>query len=131
MHSRFDSAASNWPELMTSAVARLFTKLTLRLFQFLAYAEGALLPSILIIAVYHWITGQASVLVAIIGASHGTVFTVYLLIVPVVARLLKWSWRTTSIALSVAFVPFATWNFERKIHDDIVRRLGIQSGNCV
>ncbi len=108
---------------MASTIARISTKSTLRLFQFLAYAEGALLPSILIIAVYHWTTGQASVLVAIIGASHGTVFTAYLLIVPVVARLLKWSWRTTSIALSVAFVPFATWNFERKIHADIIHRL--------
>ncbi len=108
---------------MSGSLARFSVKATLRLFQFLAYAEGGLLPSILIIAVYHWITGQASVLVAIIGASHGTVFTAYLLIVPIVARLLKWPWRTTSIALSVAFVPFATWNFERKIHGDIIRRL--------
>lgn len=108
---------------MSSAFAKFFTKVTLRIFQFLAYAEGGLLPSILIIAVYHWITGRAGVLVAIIGATHGTVFTAYILIVPIVARLLKWSWRTTSIALSVAFVPFATWNFERKIHGDIVRKL--------
>ncbi len=107
---------------MSGNLARISTKATLRLFQFLAYAEGGLLPSILIIAIYHWITGRASMLVAIIGATHGTVFTAYILIVPVVARLLKWSWRTTSIALSVAFVPFATWNFERKIHGDIVKK---------
>lgn len=108
---------------MSISLARFFTKATLRLFQFLAYAEGGLLPSILLVAVYHWITGRASVLVAIVGATHGTIFTAYILIVPVIARLLKWPWRTTSIALSVAFVPFATWNFERKIHGDIIGRL--------
>lgn len=108
---------------MAGNFARYSTKATLRLFQFLAYAEGGLLPSILIIAVFHWITGRAGVLVAIIGATHGTVFTAYILIVPIVARLLRWPWRTTSIALSVAFVPFATWNFERKIHGDIVTRI--------
>lgn len=99
------------------------TTATLRIFQFLAYAEGGLLPSILIVAVYHWITGRASVLVAIVGATHGTVFTAYILIVPVIARLLRWPWRTTSIAFSVAFIPFATWNFEHRIHGDIVKRI--------
>lgn len=108
---------------MAGTFGRNATKATLRLFQFLAYAEGGLLPSILIIAVFHWITGRASILVAIIGATHGTVFTAYILIVPIVARLLRWPWRTTSIALSVAFVPFATWNFERKIHGDIVNKI--------
>lgn len=89
----------------------------------LAYAEGALLPTILIVAVYHWITGKADVLVAIIGASHGSAFTLYILIVPVVARLLRWPWRTTSVAFSVAFIPFATWTFERRIHGEIMERI--------
>ena len=108
---------------MSGKIARFSTKATLRLFQFLAYAEGGLLPSILIVAIFHWITGRANILVAIVGATHGTVFTAYILIVPIVARLLRWPWRTTSIAFSVAFVPFATWNFERKIHADIVTKL--------
>lgn len=95
----------------------------LRAFQVLAYAEGGLLPTILIVAVYHWTTGRGSLIVAIVGATHGTVFTAYILIVPVVARLLGWSLRTTSIAFSVAFVPFATWNFERRIHGDIINRI--------
>ena len=123
MSSDFDSAICNWPKLMSGKIARFSTKATLRLFQFLAYAEGGLLPSILIVAIFHWITGRANILVAIVGATHGTVFTAYILIVPIVARLLRWPWRTTSIALSVAFVPFATWNFERKIHADIVKKL--------
>lgn len=97
--------------------------LALRTFQVLAYAEGALLPSILAVAIYHWITGRADVLVAIVGATHGSVFTAYILIIPVIARLLKWSWRTTSVAFSVAFIPFATWNFERRIHKDINNRI--------
>jgi integral membrane protein len=96
---------------------------TLRAFQVLAYAEGALLPTILIVAVYHWMTGKANVLVAIVGATHGSVFTAYILIVPVVAHLLRWPWRTTSVAISVAFIPFATWGFERRIHKEIVNRI--------
>ncbi len=105
------------------ALSGKLTTGVLRLFQVLAYAEGALLPTILIVAVYHWITGKADVLVAIIGASHGSVFTAYILIVPIVARLLRWPWRTTSVAFSVAFIPFATWSFERRIHGEIMTRI--------
>lgn len=95
----------------------------LRTFQVLAYAEGALLPSILIVAVYFWITGRGHVVVALVGATHGSVFTAYILLVPIVARILRWPWRTTSIAFSVAFIPFATWSFERRIHSDIMGRM--------
>lgn len=108
---------------MTRSLSQKLATVVLRTFQVLAYAEGALLPSILIIAIYHWITGKADVLVAIVGATHGTVFTAYILIVPVIARLLRWPWRTTSIAFSVAFIPFATWTFERRIHNDITTRI--------
>lgn len=106
-----------------STLSRKLATGVLRLFQVLAYAEGALLPTILIVAVYHWITGKADVLVAIVGASHGSVFTAYIVIVPFVARLLRWPWRTTSVAFSVAFIPFATWNFERRIHGEIMQRI--------
>lgn len=99
------------------------TAITLRTFQVLAYAEGGLLPTILIVAVIHWITGHGSLLVAVVGATHGMVFTAYILIVPVIARLLHWPARTTSVAFSVAFIPFATWNFERRIHNDIAKRV--------
>jgi integral membrane protein len=108
---------------MAQRLSHKFTVLTLRTFQVLAYAEGALLPSILIVAVIYWITGRGHFLVAIIGATHGSVFTAYILIVPFVARILRWPWRTTSIAFSVAFIPFATWNFERRIHQDIKNRI--------
>ena len=104
---------------------------TLRIFQVLAYAEGGLLPSILIVAIIHWVTGYGSLLVAVVGATHGMVFTVYMLLVPVVARLLHWPMRTTSIAFSVAFVPFATWTFERRIHNDIIKRVQQGRGNAI
>lgn len=99
------------------------TTAILRIFQVLAYAEGGLLPTILIVAIFHWVTGHGSTLVAIVGATHGMVFTAYVLLVPVVARLLHWPARTTSVAFSVAFVPFATWAFERRIHNDITQRI--------
>jgi integral membrane protein len=106
-----------------NGLSRKLSTGVLRLFQVLAYAEGALLPTILVVAVYHWITGKADVLVAIVGASHGSVFTAYILIVPLVARTLRWPWRTTSVAFSVAFIPFATWSFERRIHGVIMERI--------
>ena len=112
---------------MTSSLAHKSTTAVLRTFQVLAYAEGALLPSILIVAIYHWVTGEADVLVAIVGATHGSVFTAYILIVPVVAKILRWPWRTTSVAFSVAFVPFATWTFERRIHKEIMDRIYLPS----
>jgi integral membrane protein len=108
---------------MSKKVSQKLATITLRAFQVLAYAEGALLPTILIVAIYHWITGKAGLLVAVVGATHGSVFTAYILIVPVVGYLLRWPWRTISVAISVAFIPFATWGFERRIHKEIVNRI--------
>lgn len=113
----------HWAELILTSLPRKLTTGILRAFQVLAYAEGALLPSILVVAVYFWITGRGHFVVAIVGATHGSVFTAYILIVPVVARLLRWPWRTTSVAFSVAFIPFATWTFERRIHGEIMDRI--------
>ncbi len=108
---------------MRKRFSKKLVTFTLRAFQVLAYAEGALLPTILAVAIYHWITGRAHIAVAIVGATHGSVFTAYLLIVPVVGYLLRWPWRTISVAFSVAFIPFATWSFERRIHQDIVNKI--------
>lgn len=108
---------------MTTPIADKISVATLRIFQILAYAEGGLLPTILVVAIYHWVTGRGNLLVAVVGATHGTVFTAYILIVPFVARILRWKWRMTSVAFSVAFIPFATWNFERRIHTDILNRI--------
>jgi integral membrane protein len=97
------------------------SRTTLRVFQVLAYAEGGLLPTILVVAIIHWVTGYGRLLVALVGATHGMVFTGYILLVPFVARILHWPARTTTVAFSVAFVPFATWTFERRIHEDITQ----------
>jgi len=94
---------------------RGFVKVTLRAFQVAAYAEGGLLPAILGVAVFHWLTGDGGTVVALVGATHGIAFTAYVLLVPAVAGLLHWPARTTSLAFSVAFVPFAPWSFERRI----------------
>jgi integral membrane protein len=95
----------------------------LRGFQIAAYAEGGLLPAILLLAVVHWLSGDGATAVAVVGTAHGTAFTAYLLLVPCVARLLHWPSRTTSVAISVAFVPFAPWSFERHMRADIDDRI--------
>jgi len=94
----------------------------LRAFQITAYAEGGLLPAILLAAVVHWVTGYGALIVAIVGAAHGAAFTAYVLLVPAVARVLRWPLHTTSVAFSVAFVPFAPWAFERRIRNDLTSR---------
>jgi integral membrane protein len=96
---------------------------TLRGFQLAAYAEGGLLPAILLLALIHWVSGGGGAAVAVVGATHGTAFTAYVLLVPCVAKLLHWSRRTASVAFSVAFVPFAPWAFERRIHTEITDRV--------
>ncbi len=99
-------------------------RVVLRGFQVLAIAEGGLLPAILIIAVVHWVTGAGAAVVAVVGAAHGIAFTVYLVLVPAVAWLLRWPRRTISAAFSVAFVPFAPWVFERRVRGELLRRIG-------
>jgi integral membrane protein len=91
----------------------------LRAFQLTAYAEGGLLPAILLVAMVHWVTGHGAPIVAVVGAAHGMAFTAYVLLVPAVSRLLRWPLNTTSVAFSVAFVPFAPWAFERRIRNDL------------
>jgi len=44
---------------------------------------------------------------------------VYMLLVPLIARLLCWPSRMLSVAVSVAFVPFAPWSFERRIRAEL------------
>jgi integral membrane protein len=104
-------------------VAKWLAGVILRGFQVAAIVEGGLLPAILIIALVHWGTGAGGTVVAVVGASHGIAFTVYLLLVPPVAWLLRWPRRTTSVAFSVAFVPFAPWAFERRVRGEILRRI--------
>jgi len=111
----------------TSAAARRTSPLVvaacLRAFQVLAIAEGGLLPAILAAAVGHWTTGRGAEVVGVIGATHGTVFTLYVLLIAPVARLLGWSLRDASVAVSVAFIPFATWAFERRVRPAIAQRV--------
>jgi integral membrane protein len=106
---------------MASCVTDLAVRASLRAFQVFAIAEGGLLPAILVVALIHWVSGNGAGVVALVGAMHGTAFTAYVLLTPLVARLLRWSLRTVSVALSVAFVPFAPWAFERRIRGELMR----------
>jgi integral membrane protein len=103
----------------------------LRAFQVVAIAEGGLLPAILLAALVHWVSGRGATAVAVVGATHGTAFTVYLLLTPLVAVLLRWPLRTTSVAVSVAFVPFAPWAFERHIRPELTRCIDRHRGRSV
>jgi integral membrane protein len=105
--------------MSTTTPADTTAAVLLRAFQLTAYAEGGLLPAILLVAIVHWVTGYGAPIVAVVGAAHGAAFTAYILLVPAVARLLRWPLNTASVAFSVAFVPFAPWAFERRIRNDL------------
>lgn len=106
---------------MAGQAMGLAVRTSLRAFQAAAIAEGGLLPTILLAAVIHWVSGHGAAAVAVVGAAHGTAFTVYVLLTPLVARLLRWPLRTMSVAVSVAFVPFAPWAFERHVRTELTR----------
>jgi len=110
---------------MADRAKALAVRAGLRTFQVFAIAEGGLLPAILVVAVIHWVSGQGAGVVAVVGASHGTAFTGYVLLTPLVGRLLRWPPRTLSVGLSVAFVPFAPWAFERRIRGELTRCIAL------
>jgi integral membrane protein len=56
---------------------------------------------------------QNEIGVKIFGPVHGALFMAYVLLVLVVARLGRWRWWTTVVALICAVPPFATLAFER------------------
>ncbi|MEV1288554.1 DUF3817 domain-containing protein [Micromonospora sp. NPDC049679] len=56
---------------------------------------------------------QNEIGVKIFGPVHGALFVAYVLLVLVVARLGRWRWWTTVVALLCAVPPFATIIFER------------------
>lgn len=108
--------------MTTTTHADVTASVLLRAFQLAAYAEGGLLPAILLVAIVHWVSGYGAPIVAVVGALHGAAFTAYVLLVPAVSRLLGWPRHTMSVAFSVAFVPFAPWAFERRIREDLTTR---------
>lgn len=100
------------------------TRVLLRGFQAVALAEGVALPSILLAAAVHALTGVGAPVVAAIGATHGTLFCLYLAAVPFLRRRLGWSRATTLMALGASLVPFAPWRFERAIRPQVQACLG-------
>ncbi|MFD1656823.1 DUF3817 domain-containing protein [Streptomyces caeni] len=102
---------------MSTYSARLFA--VLQIFRLVAVAEGTLLPALLVLVLVRYLTGAGASAVAVIGATHGTVFTVYLLLLPLVRRALDWPWRTVGIAFIASLVPLAPWALERQFRTEI------------
>lgn len=104
--------------------SRRHRRLLLRAFQGLALAEGTALPLILLAATVHAVTGLGGLAVAVTGATHGTLFTLYLAVVGPTSRTLGWSRRRLATAIGVSVMPFAPWWFERSIRPEINAVLG-------
>lgn len=81
----------------------------------IALAEGVLLPAILSLAVLQGPLDVPGVVVGVVGATHGSFFSAYLVLLPFVARRLHWSRRYLLVAAAASVVPFATWRVEREV----------------
>jgi integral membrane protein len=51
--------------------------------------------------------------VHVFGPVHGAVFVAYVLVTLAAARVLRWPWRTTVLALAASVPPLVTVAFER------------------
>jgi integral membrane protein len=84
-----------------------------RLLRTCAFWEATLFLLLLIATAVKYLVGHASAAVAILGSVHGTVFTVYLVLVLVVRSRLRWNLVMTLAILIAGFVPGGGYVVER------------------
>lgn len=88
------------------------------LFRTVAIAEAVSWALLLVAMFFKWVLeaeplGLEEGGVPVFGMLHGVVFVVYVVVTIVTSRLLKWSARTTLLALAASIPPLFTWWFER------------------
>lgn len=83
-----------------------------RLFVAVAIAEAVSWTGLLIGMYFKYLTDAGDLGVKVFGPLHGGIFVLYVALALVLARLLRWSWGTTLLALACSVPPFATVAFE-------------------
>jgi integral membrane protein len=81
-------------------------------FRIVAFVEALTWLGLLIGMYFKWIaeTGEAGV--KIFGPIHGGVFVAYIVLAIITARVQRWSFWTTALALGASIPPFCTVWFE-------------------
>ena len=85
----------------------------LSLFVVVAVAEAGSWAALLVGMFFKYVVVGNETGVRIFGPVHGALFMAYVALTVVVARIGRWRWTTTLVALLCAVPPFATVLFER------------------
>ncbi|GID92622.1 DUF3817 domain-containing protein [Amorphoplanes digitatis] len=83
------------------------------LFAAIAIAEACSWAALLIGMFFKYGPVGDEIGVRIAGPVHGALFTAYLAVTVVLARVARWKWWVTLLALACSVPPFATLVFER------------------
>lgn len=82
------------------------------IFRVVAIAEAFSWAALLVGMYFKWIAETTEAGVKIFGPIHGGIFIAYVVVALLTARSLRWSPKTTLIALASSIPPFATAVFE-------------------
>lgn len=82
-------------------------------FRVVAVAEACSWVGLLAGMFVKWVLDASAVGVHVFGPIHGAVFIAYVVVAVMTARVLRWSPRTTLLALLCSVPPLATAWFER------------------
>ena len=82
-------------------------------FRIVAVAEACSWVGLLVGMYVKWVLKTSEVGVQVFGPIHGGIFLAYVAVALVTSRVLRWSHRTTVVALICSVPPLATVWFER------------------
>lgn len=92
-------------------------KSALKKFRFMGIIEGGSLLLLLFIAMPLKYFFDMPEVVSVVGAVHGGLFTVYVLITVYATFAVRWPFRFTIGALAVAFIPFGNFVLDRRLEN--------------
>lgn len=87
----------------------------LKSFRITAYLEGASFLILLLIAMplkYMW---DMPLAVRIVGSAHGALFVAYCILLALVAKQGRWTFKTVSLAFISAFLPAGPFIFDHQV----------------
>ncbi|BFU78409.1 DUF3817 domain-containing protein [Arcobacter sp. 15-2] len=90
-------------------------KTNLKKFRLIAFMEGISFLVLLFIAMpIKYIIGEP-IVVKYVGMAHGVLFLLFLFLLVVTARELKWNFGFITMAFIASLIPFGTFYLEKKL----------------
>jgi integral membrane protein len=97
--------------MATGSVARLNP--WIRMFRITAITEAVTWTGLLLGMLFKYVVASNDVLVKVFGPLHGIVLIAYVMACGIIRPDMRWSGRTTLIAIAASIPPLMTWPFER------------------